>query len=390
MDNRPIIIFGARLVGQSVLRQLRKEGYKVSCFADDNINRCKIPIEGTPVLHTDSAFAMFPDAQVIISAADILDVRKRVEGVGWTVSHPATNFLHDFNPYDYEWGKTNPDFVKYTIDTCLLCQSNALNKDKIFMRSIDIVVTERCSMKCKECSNLMQYYKQPKIYTWEEMETSIDKFFEIVDEVNEARVIGGEPFVNKQCHRVVKKLNDNPKVHQTMIYTNGTIAPTDEQMELIKHKKTIFIITDYGPELSKNKDKMIAQCEKYGVVYHANPPMYWTKCSTLEKKNRSHKDNTIIFEACCSKNTTTLLDGKLYRCPFSANADKLKALPDFPQDRLDLNMLSVEETRRVIKPWLLEKDFIEACDHCNGRSFDDPEITPAEQTKTPLKYAQYE
>jgi hypothetical protein len=181
---------------------------------------------------------MFPDAQVIISAADILDVRKRVENVGWENWQPATKFLSDFNPYDYEWGKVNPDFVKYTIDTCLLCQSNVMDPNKIFMRSIDIVVTERCSMKCKECSNLMQYYKQPKTYSWEEMESSIDKFLEIVDEVNESRVIGGEPFVNKQCHRVVKKLNDSPKIRQTMIYTNGTICPTDEQMELLKSINT--------------------------------------------------------------------------------------------------------------------------------------------------------
>jgi organic radical activating enzyme len=389
-NNNQIIIFGARLVGKSVFRSLQRMSRKVVCFCDDNINRCKSPIYGTPVIHTDSAFALFPDATVIISAADIVDVVKRVESVGWKNWEPAISYLENFNPSDYDdWGGAHPEFVRYTIDTCLLCQTNGLEKDKIFLRSIDIVVTERCSMKCKECSNLMQYYKQPQTYTWDDMDRSIDTFLSVVDEVNEARVIGGEPLVNKEVHKVVRKLNDSPKIKKTLIYTNATIAPRDDQMDDYKHEKTIFYITDYGPVLSKNKEKMIAQLEKHGITYYVNPAQNWTKCSTLEKKHRTHEGNKIIFEACCSKNTTTLLDGVLYRCPFSANADKLKAIPNFDQDKLDLNGADPNQIRKRMRPWLFEKDFIEACDHCNGRSFDDPEIVPAEQADKPLDYTQY-
>jgi organic radical activating enzyme len=389
-NSNAVVIFGARLVGRCLLKRCQELNIKVHCFCDDNINRTKMPLDGVPVLHSSAAQLLFPNAMIIISAADIRDVRKRVIDLGWTQWISAIDMLQTFDPYQYNWGTTNPGFVKYTVDTCLLCQSNALQENKVFMRSIDIVVTERCSMKCKECSNLMQYYKQPKTYSWEEMEKSIAKFLEIVDEVNEARVIGGEPLVNKECHKVVKMLNDSNKIHKTLVYTNATIAPRDEQMLDYKNTKTIFYITDYGTELSKNKPKMIEQLEKHGITYYVNPAQNWTKCSTLDKKNRTDEANRIIFEACCSKNTTTLLDGVLYRCPFSANADKLRSIPDFPQDRLDLNKLGTEETKKTIKPWLLDKDFIEACDHCNGRSFDDPEIVAAEQVNKPLDYFQYE
>ena len=29
------------------------------------------------------------------------------------------------------------------------------------LNSLDIVLTEKCSLKCKHCSNLMQYYEKP-------------------------------------------------------------------------------------------------------------------------------------------------------------------------------------------------------------------------------------
>ena len=42
------------------------------------------------------------------------------------------------------------------------------------------------------------------------------------------------------------------------------------------------------------------------------------------------------FKQCCVKYVYTLLDGKLYRCPFIANANNLKAIPDNPSNYVDL------------------------------------------------------
>ena len=32
------------------------------------------------------------------------------------------------------------------------------------MRSIDLMITTRCSLKCESCSNLMQYFESPQNY----------------------------------------------------------------------------------------------------------------------------------------------------------------------------------------------------------------------------------
>ena len=76
-----------------------------------------------------------------------------------------------------------------------------------------------------------------------------------------------------------------------------------------------------------------------------------------------------MLKECCAKQLYTLLNGKLYTCPFIANASNLKAIPDNKADYVDL--LSGEDNlrdklRRLIKM----ENFFPACDFCDGRPHD--------------------
>lgn len=385
-------IFGAGCVGNAIFKILENFDLKPNCFIDDNIFKVKNTLQNIPIFHSLDAQQKFPNSIIIISAADIIDVIKQIEKNGWKNWIPGYKILNQYSINDCICDKNeNINFIKYAIDTCIACQSNFLKSNKIFFRSIDIVITEKCSLKCKECSNLMQYYENPKTYTLEETFDSVERLLSIIDEVNELRIIGGEPLINKNCHLIIKKLNENPKVLNTIIYTNGTINIPDNQMENFKHTKTFFYITDYGEILSKNKSNLIKQLIRHGIKYNVNVVKNWTKCSKINKQNRNFNENSIIFEKCCAKNTTTLLDNILYRCPFSANATKLKAIPNIESDYINLKIKNIGEIRKKIKSWLFEKNFLNACDYCNGRSFDELEtILPAEQIKIPLKYRKYE
>ena len=50
-------------------------------------------------------------------------------------------------------------------------KSTILNVD-----SIDLMLTEKCSLKCKDCSNLMQLYAKPIDQDFEMVISSIDIF----------------------------------------------------------------------------------------------------------------------------------------------------------------------------------------------------------------------
>lgn len=100
-----------------------------------------------------------------------------------------------------------------------------------------------------------------------------------------------------------------------------------------------------------------------------------------------------IFGSCCAKNLITLLKGKIYRCPFSANAARLKAVPDYENDYINIfkepqKAADIYEMKKKVRTFLLEKKILETCDYCNGRPYGAPEIPPAIQTDKPLEYEQ--
>ena len=91
-----------------------------------------------------------------------------------------------------------------------------------------------------------------------------------------------------------------------------------------------------------------------------------------------------MFAKCCGKNLFTLIDDKLYRCPFAANADNLNAIPINKS-----NSVKVLDTIKNIRDFAYKINYMEACMYCPGRSFDAPEIIPALQTKKPIEYKRF-
>ena len=71
------------------------------------------------------------------------------------------------------------------------------------IKSIDVQITERCSLKCKDCSNLMQYYTKPQNSEINLMLHSIKRFMSCVDNIYEFRVIGGDPFMSKDLYKIL-------------------------------------------------------------------------------------------------------------------------------------------------------------------------------------------
>ena len=114
-----------------------------------------------------------------------------------------------------------------------------LKDDVLHLKSIDAVVTEGCSLKCVDCSNLMQYYQKPKSSEFNLLIESTDKILSSVDKVLEWRVLGGEPFIYKQLPEYLDHLSSHAKIGSIIVYTNGTILPSLELTKSLKNSKTI-------------------------------------------------------------------------------------------------------------------------------------------------------
>jgi hypothetical protein len=252
------------------------------------------------------------------------------------------------------------------------------------------MITERCSLKCVSCSNLMQYYDRPNDVTVDESLSDMAGLLSVVDEINEVRVIGGDPFMNKRYDEVVSGLTGNPKINRVVLYSNGIIIPTDKHLPALKNDKVFVIVTDYD-DLSRNRDTIVALFKEHGIAHHVQKADGWNDCSDIGQGNRSDEQLEHMFRNCCVKNYATMIGGRLFRCPFSANADRLHAIPDFPEDHVSVRGAKDTATlKEEVRAYLYDKPFLKTCDYCNGRVFGGDGVTPGVQTAKPLAYVKYE
>ena len=202
--------------------------------------------------------------------------------------------------------------------------------------------------------------------------------------------------MNKDWHKIVEGIIKKNSGGQVFIYTNGTIAPKDEVLEKFKNDRRVnFVITEYG-DLSKNLKKLHSQLDKFNISYSSTPAGHWIDCSTIKHHKRSTSQLKEVFKQCCVKYLYTLLNGKLYRCPFIAISANLNAIPVNPADYVDL--FSEKDLKKQIKRLVKGAAFFPGCDFCVGRPYDPSSkvgydgkgmIKAGIQTKKPLEYKTY-
>ena len=406
-DTPPIVIFGADICGRLLARHLKLQNIHIACFVDNNLNKCIDDLEGLPVIHTGNLTSFPLESVFLVASTYIHDIFHQLLDLGFFRVLPTSKILQEL-PQEklnelpaiqggiHGRGNFKQDFVPYVVSNMITSQEKYLSDDLVFIRSIDLIITEKCSLKCKDCANLMQYYEKPVDISTNELIEDVKDIVSVVDEINEIRIIGGEPLVNRNFATIISQILPIKKINKVCVYTNGTVVPSDKQMELLKSSKIFFFITNYGI-LSRQKEKLLAQLKKYNINHNLQDAYGWTECGTIGQRHRNTKDNEYIFTNCCAKNFLSMTDGNLYRCPFSANIVRLNGMPDelSQSDGYNfrgLNNASHQEkidARIKLKHFLYEKKTLNACDFCAGRTYGDKEIKPGIQTKKPLVYETY-
>lgn len=372
MENyKPTIIYGAGIVGKTIYDICKSKNISITAFCDGNFKTAQSKFCNLPVFHTSELKLKYPDAHFIISVAAIKDVVDKLHSLNFKDWETALPYIQNLNTIDY---------TKYAIETCITSHKAFLNPDKTFIRSIDIIITERCTLRCKDCSNLMQYFKHPKNLDTNSIINSIDTLSNSVDSINELRIIGGEAFINKDWHIIAKHSISKSNIHRTLIYTNATILPNEIHISQIDPTKFLVVITDY-PSLSKKLSQLHNLLDKHNIAHHTIKATEWLDCSIISHHNRPPIILQSIYDDCCAKNLLTLSDSKLFRCPYAANANRLSAVPDIPSDYVDI---STEPEN--IKPYTLRNFPLSICQYCHSRPLFGPPIPPAIQIKKPIGY----
>ena len=236
---------------------------------------------------------------------------------------------------------------------------------------MDLVITERCSRKCRDCSNLMQYYRSPEHLSSEDVINDLKKILDCVS-IHELKILGGEPFVNSSVLKDVLgylSKEAGKRVDIINIITNGTVIPDEDCLKAIKDDPKIMItFSNYKTE-SSAQPEFIELCKKSGIRYMViDDSYYWLDFGRPAEYEESGDFVKRQYRNCHNrKNCNTLFRGRFYVCPRQAHGIHLGLIPDTKDGYIDIHDPRYDDSkdlRRAISELVRRKNPVEACRYC--------------------------
>jgi len=241
---------------------------------------------------------------------------------------------------------------------------------------IEIVLTTFCTLRCKWCSALIEYNKNPKHYSLEDNIKAIQRLVDSSDSIMFLKLLWWEPLCYPYLYSFVKFLKEQDKIKKIVITTNWTMTIKDQQLINIfkNNDKFNFSISNYW-NTSKNFNNLIKQLEDNNIKYTVMKTDYnRIDYGNLNKRNRTEKQLREQYYNCARKKRS-LLNGKLFQCYRCSNATNLKLVPLIKKDYIDLldKNISNNQLRKKLYAFIYKyTDYIESCNYCDCTK--DPKI----------------
>jgi len=132
---------------------------------------------------------------------------------------------------------------------------------------------------------------------------------------------------------------------------------------------------------------MVEALEAHGITYEIEAMPVWHDCARIAKQERTQEEQEALFASCCAKTILTILNSRIYQCPFAANAVNLGALPISAGEGIALDgSLDLDTIRDGLFDMLRTKQSTSACEYCAGRPFGALHTPVAVQARSSLPY----
>ena len=241
---------------------------------------------------------------------------------------------------------------------------------RITVPAVSLFITSRCSLRCKDCSNMIPSYETPSDTTLDELKTYTLNVLEGVDALYRASIVGGEPFLFDDLGKLVDFLTSQKKIRSVKIFTNGTLLPKAEWLSPFKNKKAFVFVSNY--EHSSKFNECIKILNENGVkTYAADKEQKWIDMGGIYDRGYTYSQAKKLFRSCPMRVCKLLAKGSLYVCGRSTAADSLGFIPcsnsDKTVEKVDLTKSDPPRIRREIRK-LFKVKTLTACNYCNGGS----------------------
>ncbi len=354
-DIREVYLFGAGLVGKSVLELLQRLLY-VKGFLDNDENKQGTIFEGKPVSSANSIKMDKNTATLVCVSPESVDaVIKQMNDTGMR-AYDAHIFL--------------PVFYMY-------------HENKLLLTSISYLPTTVCNLRCKNCLNFAPFLKNQSFRDIAFLKSDIDVLFRKVDYILLLHISGGEPFLYLGLGELFHYIwcHYRNKIGRLETTTNGTVLPSDELCKTLSELQIGVVLDDYReavPQFRETFEEIIRKFKYYKVNYRVQKVDRWI---ALDPKDadviKSDEGARRQFEN-CNVPWQEYRAGKLYLCNYSdyaAVAGKYEVQQD------EYIEIAATDKREIMEFRLgySEKGYVDFCKRCAG-FFHNPNIVkPAEQ-----------
>jgi len=207
-------------------------------------------------------------------------------------------------------------------------------KEGLYIGGVEIVLTKSCTLRCKHCASLMQYYENhPKRLDYNLVMNSVRRLLETVDGIAMFKILGGEPLLEQKLLEDILRLpelNPGGKVLGIQLITNGTILFKESVLDALSLNPLAAVyLSNYGSLSAHEEEIKLQLSERHIPFSETTIDALWFdygKPDVIYKKSES--ENLSFYNMCKSKeNCCTVLEGRFYSCPRSAHGDAIGFYP---------------------------------------------------------------
>lgn len=250
----------------------------------------------------------------------------------------------------------------------------------VYLKYIEIPITTKCTLKCKECCNLIQFYQNPYQISSRDIINDVKNLSNVSKKILRLRLLGGEPLLHTELPNIVEQILQYKNIENIEIVTNGTLILSKEMIDvLVKSDRVSIDISNYEEKSIKRKE-LIAQLEENNIRYSTQKKrIFWTAQADCSYKGRN-KSQLIDVLSKCNMDCISMLNGEIHLCPRSSHGVDLGIIPNDKTDYYNIRqMKSIKEAKKNIYRLLNTKSIL-ACNYCDVYRWRElPEVIAAEQ-----------
>lgn len=234
--------------------------------------------------------------------------------------------------------------------------------NSLYIPYLEIVITTKCNLNCTNCANFIPKFHNKELIDNNNLLKQIDYLFNNVDYIHTVRLLGGEPFLNKDLNIIIKKILNTKKIKNLVIVTNGTVLINDKNLiNTLTEKRVSVDISDYN---IKKNEKFINILTYNNIKHFIFKPKFWYDFGDGSYQKKSNEELENQFKKCNSV-CRSYFDGKLFYCAQSSSLYNL-GITKNKTDYIDFaNVKNNIVFKNEVFEFLVKTKYQSACSYCN-------------------------